>query len=683
MLGTSQELLIAARHILQTDFRNAFVPHIDTLVDDRVLIGFGITCHEQLRPLAYSMIADLVHHVREELNIVTLSHVVHIYSCNLHDPTLAPSIQTMCSKLLLNLTENVVKTDTDEAGHVLNRSLEAFVTKVEAVAATRDEWPKWMRPVNQDPRQKKSPAPPKGKGPSLTDKTASKEKEKEKDKDKDAMDIDQDKDKEGEKSDDKDKEARPTEVDEVDVERAKPIAQNAAMTDSGTDLMRGEQRGFEFASGCKVKFECWTNARSYSVDTRFLLRNLIFALKTTIHGLKHVRAPLPNSVTVGRLFVAITKCMKIFDPRTDGGKEHREVMEGFSAILLAIEPLVFLEVVESNMPFFLEELLKNQELLAIPQTLLADQSVSQMFVGITFRFLVQKLDQLGHGDTEFDSIILRLFKMSFMAVTIFPELNEIVLQPHLAHIIMHSLRLASKAPEPSNYYLLLRVLFRSIGGGRFELLYKEVIPLLEVLLTSLNSLLNSAEKSKRDLFVELCLTVPVRLSVLLPYLSHLMRPLVLSLQAGPDLVSQGLRTLELCVDNLTPEFLNPLMAPVQQEINQALWKLLRPIPFNHHHAHTTVRILGKIGGRNRKTLGPPALSWKRVSEPAECPIHFDRKEKNLPIGDVVELGLRMIKRGDLHYRRNAYSVLKHASVVFLKEVRLRACEEMKSAGPCS
>lgn len=371
---------------------------------------------------------------------------------------------------------------------------------------------------------------------------------------------------------------------------------------------------------------------------------------------------------MSRLFKGVTKCMAIFDTRSDGGKEHREVMEGFCAILLAVEPLVFLEVVETNMSFFLAELLQNQELLAIPQTLLADQTVSQIFVGISFRFLVSKLDELGHGDADLDSIILRLFKMSFMAVTIFPEHNEIVLQPHLAHIIMHSLKLASKAPEPGCYYLLLRVLFRSIGGGRFEILYKEVIPLLEVLLTNLNALLNAAtDRSKRDLFVELCLTVPVRLSVLLPYLNYLMKPLVLSLQAGADLVSQGLRTLELCVDNLTPEFLNPLMAPVQHEINVALWRLLRPLPFNHHHAHTTVRILGKIGGRNRKQLGPPALAWKNVTDQATVEVAFDGKQKAIPIATIVDLALRMIRRGDLHYRRNAYAVLKHVSVTFLKE----------------
>ena len=55
--------------------------------------------------------------------------------------------------------------------------------------------------------------------------------------------------------------------------------------------------------------------------------------------------------------------------------------------------------------------------------------------------------------------------------------------------------------------------------------------------------------------MELCLTVPVRLSVLLPYLHMLMHPLVSALNGSKTLISQGLRTLELCVDNLQPDFL--------------------------------------------------------------------------------------------------------------------------------
>jgi len=77
----------------------------------------------------------------------------------------------------------------------------------------------------------------------------------------------------------------------------------------------------------------------------------------------------------------------------------------------------------------------------------------------------------------------------------------------------------------------LRALFRSIGVGKFELLYKEFFPLLPILLENFNRLLSVAHKPQmKELFVELCLTVPVRLSALLPHLHFLMKPLVYALQ---------------------------------------------------------------------------------------------------------------------------------------------------------
>ena len=55
----------------------------------------------------------------------------------------------------------------------------------------------------------------------------------------------------------------------------------------------------------------------------------------------------------------------------------------------------------------------------------------------------------------------------------------------------------------------------------------------------LNSLQSGLHKQHmKDLFVELCLTVPVRLSSLLPYLPMLMDPLVSALNGSQTLVSQ-------------------------------------------------------------------------------------------------------------------------------------------------
>ena len=46
-----------------------------------------------------------------------------------------------------------------------------------------------------------------------------------------------------------------------------------------------------------------------------------------------------------------------------------------------------------------------------------------------------------------------------------PPSLSLFLQPHLHEIVNRSMSLANTAKEPCNYFLLLRALFRSIGGG--------------------------------------------------------------------------------------------------------------------------------------------------------------------------------------------------------------------------
>lgn len=54
------------------------------------------------------------------------------------------------------------------------------------------------------------------------------------------------------------------------------------------------------------------------------------------------------------------------------------------------------------------------------------------------------------------------------------------------------MELAQTAKEPYNYFLLLRALFRSIGGGSHDLLYQEFLPLLPNLLQGECSVSTSA-----------------------------------------------------------------------------------------------------------------------------------------------------------------------------------------------
>ena len=127
---TRKELLVATRHILSTDFREHFVGQIDTLLDERVLLGTGITTRELQRPLVVSMLADLMHHVRQELTTEQITRVINLHAQLLHDPTLAPSIQTMCVKLLLNLVETIIVKHADRSVAMLQGIFTTFLDKL-------------------------------------------------------------------------------------------------------------------------------------------------------------------------------------------------------------------------------------------------------------------------------------------------------------------------------------------------------------------------------------------------------------------------------------------------------------------------------------------------------------------------------------------------------------------------
>ncbi|CAG8494971.1 1279_t:CDS:10 [Ambispora gerdemannii] len=623
--ATRKELLVATRHILSTEFRSAFVSKIDLLLKEKVLVGTGITSYETIRPLAYSMLADLVHHVRNELTVEQLHQTIYIYSLNLHDPTLNPTVQTMCSKLLLHMIECSINiSDVTQKRDLLMKIFDTFCRKFYALNYI---FPDLIRQL----QKRKNPNIPPGQ-----------------------------------------------KWEESDFEQSRPIATSVPNADQIPDPLN---------------------------ERRSLLKNLVHGLRSIISGLKSCNPEPPqnenpqtwSSVVRGfshdevvNFLVLFRQGIRAFDLYTidnDGNstikapeknaisdasnnklgpqsKAEKEVLDGFANIFVNIDPAIFQEIFGSQMNYFFEQTLRNTSLLQIPQLLLGTEGTSENFAGILFRFLVDRLDRLGGPDPVYASVLLRLFKLAFMAVTLFPNVNEMVLHPHLAKIIMSSMKLSTKAKEPKNYFLLLRALFRSIAGGRFEMLYKEVLPLLQVLLEGLNSLLSLTHKPQmRDLFVELCLTVPVRLSVLLPYLSYLMKPLVLALQAGPELVTQGLRTLELCIDNLTPEFLDPLMAPVINDLMLALWKHLKPSPYNPSHSISATRILGKLGGRNRRLLkDPPKLSFTTPpGNGLDLQIFFDSNSapQKLPLDECLTLTAKTLEDPNvtLHYKKQAFKFL--------------------------
>lgn len=635
-----KELLIAARHILATDLRSKFVPYMEHLFNEDIWLGRGWTTRESLRPLAYSTLADLVHHVRQMLQLNDLDKVIHLFSKNVHDDSVPTCIQTMSCKLLLNLVDCVrcrSENDNGRGRELLMRMLQVFVLKFKTISKLQLPFLMNKSKVQQQAASQYSTSN------STSNSTQT-----------------------------------PTQSSgEVKNEEQKlPLTEPVSF---------GEKSKFGFPT---------SQAQNYLVaDCRSLVKTLVCGVKTITWGIAACKSSSENNTVQSKQFqpketlvyISLVKwAMQALDiytlnvgpsgsafphisprvpsPQSVRTKEEKEVLEYFAGVFSSMAPQTFHEIFSTTIDYLVERIYRNYALQIVGNSFLANPSTSSIFATILVEYLLERMEEMG-SNLEKSNLYLKLFKLVFGSVSLFPTENEQMLRPHLHQIVNRSMELAMSAKEPYNYFLLLRALFRSIGGGCHDLLYQEFLPLLPNLLQGLNSLQSGLHKQHmKDLFVELCLTVPVRLSSLLPYLPMLMDPLVSALNGSHTLISQGLRTLELCVDNLQPDFLYDHIQPVRADLMQALWRTLRNP--QDQVAHVAFRVLGKFGGGNRKMMiEPQKLEYNDVtSHSPSVVIYFqDYSEPiELPVSKVIDTAMTALKTStsDPFYRRQAWEVIR-------------------------
>ncbi|XP_035657221.2 LOW QUALITY PROTEIN: transformation/transcription domain-associated protein [Oncorhynchus keta] len=634
-----KELLIAAKHILTTDLRSQFIPCMDKLFDESILIGSGYTARETLRPLAYSTLADLVHHVRQNLPLTDLSLAVQLFAKNIDDESLPSSIQTMSCKLLLNLVDCIRSKSEQENGNgrdILMRMLEVFVLKFHTIARYQLATIfKKCKPQSEMGVVESGALPGVPTTPALP--------------------------------------ATPVLPALPPLAPPNPVTPAPPAPTTPFDRL-GEKE----------------DKQTFQVsDCRSLVKTLVCGVKTITWGITSCKAPgeaqfIPNKQLQPKetqIYIKLVKYamqaldiyqvqiannqqtyIRVANCQTVRMKEEKEVLEHFAGVFTMMNPLTFKEIFQTTVPYMVERISKNYALQIVANSFLANLSTSVLFATILVEYLLERLPEMG-SNVELSNLYLKLFKLVFGSVSLFAAENEQMLKPHLHKIVNSSMELAQSAKEPYNYFLLLRALFRSIGGGSHDLLYQEFLPLLPNLLQGLNMLQSGLHKQHmKDLFVELCLTVPVRLSSLLPYLPMLMDPLVSALNGSQTLVSQGLRTLELCVDNLQPDFLYDHIQPVRAELMQALWRTLRnPAETISHVAY---RVLGKFGGSNRKMLKESQRLQYVVTEVQGPSIKAEftdcKASIQLPMEKAIETALDCLKSANTepYYRRQAWEVIK-------------------------
>lgn len=126
--------------------------------------------------------------------------------------------------------------------------------------------------------------------------------------------------------------------------------------------------------------------------------------------------------------------------------------------------------------------------------------------------------------------------------------------------------------------------------------------------------------------------------------------------------------MELCVDNLQPDFLYDHIQPVRAALMQALWKTLRN---QDNAALVAFRVLGKFGGGNRKMMVEPQILHYDQNEKQKIAIitHFQEYDKPIefPVDNAIESAFKALSSNttDQFYRRQSWEVIRCFLAAFI------------------
>lgn len=607
-VATRKELLVATRHVLSAaDFRRGFYVHLDALLDEDVLVGTGRACFDSLRPLAYSFLAELVHHMRLELSLSQIRRTVYMFSRNVEDASLPLSIQMTCVRLMHHLVESIFRRRNDPAQaadaranliRILDATVSKFRTVRPGVAGLLENAKRAEDMEAASVKAAKAAQDAAESGGALDAST-----------DADAASA---------------VKTEPSPAANVSATAASRDASSTgtAVADSADPTAAGAVSAGALC-GSDGKVQTPAEAIKRLADTKALVKTLVIGMKTLLWSITNFHsgstqqqppgftqcAAAAKGFREGELrrasrFVANgVRCLALYQ-----GTECAEICTHFAEALAVLNPRNFLDVICLRLDALLGggEYYELAPMVQLPHLLLQSSALGRSFADALATHLVRdRLDALADPTSPQSQLVLKLFSLLMHAVSKYSSC-EAVLSPHVVPLVEACLKAMKEVDDPSAYVRLLRYLFRALAQAKFDLLYREVVPVLQPCLNTLLALLHGPDTHElNDTVVELCLTLPARLSSILPHLPRLAHPLLRALRStSSELQLLGLRTLEFWVDSLNPDFLDPCIAEVEPQLMLALWALLK-LQQSGALGAKALQMLGKLGGRSRCFLREP------------------------------------------------------------------------------
>uniref|UniRef100_A0A7E4VJ21 Ufd2P_core domain-containing protein n=1 Tax=Panagrellus redivivus TaxID=6233 RepID=A0A7E4VJ21_PANRE len=403
----------------------------------------------------------------------------------------------------------------------------------------------------------------------------------------------------------------------------------------------------------------------YSVsDLKLILRNLATSLKVLMnssHATDDLKSGEPSPPVVAALsdltrdFILSLDLFTIvpiggsygFSYQTIIGPEEKEYVENFISIFHSIHPNVFERVFKQHLPMFFENSLRNGFIANMFISVITAPPLQASTAFVLVDFVMDNLHyatELDEDDTYRYFVYQRVLKatiqcMSALAAQPQPYGFQRKIQEFFFKFAVVCIRRSHNLIDPAAPITSLRTIFRQCGTVVGEALYELFLPLFPSFLQWMSASQNLVANDQiQDSFIEMCLSLPTRLSSLVAYMPMIADAAVNSfivsanqMQNSIPVNPQGWRTLDLCLDNYYTGVVIDFLQPAGlARILECLYKYVAYVDASQ--MNIVLKMISKLSGLNHGSVVDVQKLTGKCDLALPSPllkVHFERSGKQV------------------------------------------------------
>ncbi|KAH9385646.1 transformation/transcription domain-associated protein [Nematocida major] len=397
-------------------------------------------------------------------------------------------------------------------------------------------------------------------------------------------------------------------------------------------------------------------------ETKNVLRSVIRGMKNTMHYFSLFQNISSNAIVFSLKCFSPYEVQDLsnnlglaFRPFNHFDLEKRTdiiIVCEFLLIFFYLDAALFEKVLMDNVGILFESTKKNTNMFVIWRQFLAYAGVARKFSAV----ILQELLNIVHNEKDKEFIVLA-FREIFTSFAVHTVEIESVVADHLQEIFSKCLVFE----ERLLYTLeIVKDLFKAAGKEKLEVLHKEMALTLPKFFSKIEEI--TRLHPDRIEPVELTLTIPVKISGLLPFLGQMSKSLVRALQMKNKLAGVAMETLEMCVDNLNLEF---LVAYLGENINK-IFTILVDLVQEEESSVMAIKLLGKLSGKACNSFSAPVSSPALQNSELTVIIPGKTDRLAVPLHEILSEAARVLSGEKPGNREHTLLLVGHYFYTFFR-----------------